>query len=56
VNLIEYDAEKDKSKAEERLIKRWAGSGVPVIDAEGIIPKGCNADNIKNAVEKRRNI
>jgi len=55
VNLDEYDVEKDKSKEAERRNK-GGGSGVPVIDVEGIILKGYNADNIKNAVEKRRNI
>ncbi len=55
VNLVEYDVEKDKSKEAERRNK-GGGSGVPVIDVEGIILKGYNADNIKNAVEKRRNI
>jgi len=55
VNVIEYNVEKDKSKEAERLIK-GGGTGVPVIDVEGIILKGYNADNIKNAIEKRRNI
>jgi len=55
VNLIEYDVEKDRSKEAERLTK-GGGTGIPVIDVEGIILKGYNADNIKNAVEKRRNI
>jgi len=29
---------------------------VPVIDVEGIILKGFNPYNIRNAVEKRRNL
>ena len=56
VNLIEYDVEKDKSKEAERLTKSRGGSGVPVIDVEGIILRGYNSDSIKNAVEERRNI
>ncbi len=55
VNLVEYDVEKDKSKEAERR-KKGGGNGVPVIDVEGIILRGYNADNIKTAVEKRRNI
>jgi len=54
VNLIEHDVERDKSKNEERQQKAGQGSGVPVIDVEGIVLKGFNPDNIKAAIEKRR--
>jgi len=56
VNLIEYDIEKDKSKNQEKLLKSGEKNGVPVIDVEGIIIYGFSPDQIKNAVEKRRNI
>ena len=56
VNLMEYDVEKDKSKNQEKLLKSGGKKGVPVIDVEGIILYGFSLDQIKNAVEKRRNI
>ena len=56
VNLIEYDVEKDKSKNQDKLLKSGGRRGVPVIDVEGIIVYGFSPDQIKNAVEKRRNL
>jgi mycoredoxin len=56
VNLIEYDVKRDKRKNQEKVRKSGGGSGVPVIDIEGIILKGFSPDKIKNAVEKKRNI
>jgi len=56
VNLIEYDVKKNKAKNQEKMRKSGGGSGVPVIDVEGIILKGFTPDRIKNAVEKRRNL
>jgi glutaredoxin len=56
VNLVEYNVEQDREKAEEGLRKRGGGSGVPVIDVEGIIIKGYSPERIKEAVEKRRNL
>jgi glutaredoxin len=56
VRLIEYDVERDKSKNEEKARKSGKGSGVPVIDVEGIILKGFSEESVKNAVEKRRNM
>ena len=52
VTLTEYDIEQDASKAEEMHQK--GGTGVPLIDVEGILIKGYSADAIKTAVEKRR--
>ncbi len=56
VRLIEYDVDRDTAKDQERLRKAGQGSGVPVIDVEGIIIRGFNPDRIKAAVEKRKNI
>jgi glutaredoxin len=53
VNLTEYDIEQDRDKAEEMQNK--GGKGVPLVDVEGIIIKGYDADAIKQAVEKKRN-
>ena len=54
VNLIEHDIEKDKSSREEMLTKSGGSRGVPVIDIEGIIIRGFNADAFKAAIEERR--
>lgn len=54
VNLTEYNVDRDKARDEERIRKAGGGSGVPVIDVEGIIVRGFNTDRIKAAVEKRR--
>jgi len=56
VNVIEYDVERDKTKNEERRQKAGQGSGVPVIDVEGIILRGFNPYNIRAAIEKRRSL
>ncbi len=56
VHLTEYDVDKDKYRNEERTRKAGKGSGVPVIDVEGIIVKGFSPARIKAAVEKRRNL
>ena len=53
VKLIEYDVQKDRSRNQEKVRKSGKDSGVPVIDVEGIILKGFNPYNIRNAVEKR---
>ena len=54
VNLIERDIEKDKSSREEMLTKSGGSRGVPVVDIEGIIIRGFNADAFKAAIEERR--
>ena len=54
VNLIEYNIERDRGKAEEANRKRGGGGGVPLIDVEGIIIRGYGPDHIKAVVEKRR--
>jgi len=56
VTLTEYNVDREKSREEERIRKAGGGSGVPVIDVEGIIIRGFNPDRIKAAVEKQRNI
>jgi glutaredoxin len=53
---MEYDVEKDKSKNQEKLLKSGGKKGVPLIDVEGIIVYGFSMDQIKTAVEERRNI
>ncbi len=55
VSLREYDLDRDRSKKEESARKSSQG-GVPVIDVEGIILVGFSENNIRNAVEKRRNL
>lgn len=52
VTLVEYNVEKNKGKAEEA--QKLGGSGVPVLNIEGVIVKGYNPERIKEAVEKRR--
>jgi len=54
MDLIEYDIEKDRSKKEEMLGKSGGSRGVPLIDIEGIIIRGINADAIRAAIEERR--
>ena len=54
VNLTEYDIEKERSKGEELLSKSGGSRGVPLIDIEGIIVRGFNADAIRGAIEERR--
>jgi glutaredoxin len=56
VNLTEYNVDRDKAREEERLRKAGGGTGVPVIDVEGIIIRGFNSDRIKEAVEKKRSL
>jgi len=56
VNLVEYNVDQDREKEEESMRKTGGGSGVPVIDVEGIIIKGYAPERIKEAVEKRRNL
>lgn len=54
LNLVEYDIEKDRSGREEMLNKSGGSRGVPVIDIEGTIIGGFNADAIREAIEERR--
>ena len=56
VNLVEYNVDRDRGKEEESMQKMGGGSGVLVIDVEGIIIKGYAPERIKEAVEKRRNL
>ncbi len=52
VNLVEFDIERNKARAREMRSK--GGRGVPFIDVEGIYIPGFSAEEIKQAVEKRR--
>jgi glutaredoxin len=52
VNLVEYNVEKNPEKAAE--FKAKGGTGVPLIDIEGIIVRGFNAEAIKSAVDEKR--
>jgi glutaredoxin len=52
VDLVEYNVEKDRQKAVE--FKSKGGSGVPLIDVEGIVIKGYNQESIQSAVEEKR--
>ena len=56
VNLIEYNIERDKSKRDEMLVKSGGSRGVPLIDVEGIVIRGYNADAFKAAIERRRSL
>jgi len=51
VDLVEYNVEKDRQKAAE--FKTKGGTGVPLIEVEGIMIKGYNQDSIKSAVEEK---
>jgi len=55
VNIVEYDIEKDRSKAQEMFEKSGKRS-VPFIDIEGIYVSGSNKQMIKRAVDQRRRI
>jgi glutaredoxin len=52
VDLAEYNVEKNPEKREE--FKAKGGQGVPLIDVEGHIIRGYNAESIKSAVEEKR--
>ena len=53
VALVEYNVEKNREKAAE--FKGKGGTGVPLIDIEGVIIRGFNAEEIKSAVEAKGN-
>jgi len=55
VKVTEYNIEREPARNEERARKAGGGSGVPVIDVEGIIIKGYSREMIKDALEKRSN-
>jgi len=55
VKVTEYNMEREPARNEERARKAGSGSGVPVIDVEGIIIKGYSREMIKDALEKRSN-
>jgi hypothetical protein len=51
VDLVEYNVEKSQEKAAE--FKAKGGTGVPLIDIEGIIVRGFNAEAVKSAVDEK---
>ncbi len=55
VDLVEYDVEKNPSRAKEMVGKSGGSRGVPLIDVEGIIIRGYSPGAIKDAIERRRN-
>ncbi|MCX5910139.1 MAG: DUF4124 domain-containing protein [Deltaproteobacteria bacterium] len=55
VKVTEYNIEREPARNKERARKAGGGSGVPVIDVEGIIIKGYSREMIKDALEKRSN-
>jgi glutaredoxin len=55
VTLIEYDIEKDRTKAQEMFEKSGKRS-VPFIDIEGMYVSGSSEKKIKHAVDQRRRI
>jgi glutaredoxin len=54
-NLIEYDIDKDKNK-EREMTEKSGSTGVPLIDVEGILIRGFSAEEIKEAVERKRSL
>ncbi len=52
--MIEYNVETDRSRREEMVRKSGGATGVPLLDVEGIIIRGFNAEAIRAAVEKKR--
>lgn len=52
VDLVEYNVEKNPEKRAE--FKAKGGQGVPLIDVEGLVIPGYNAESIKSAVEEKR--
>lgn len=51
VRTEEHDIEKDDASARQH--RALGGSGVPLIDVEGIIIRGYDEDQIRAAVERR---
>lgn len=54
VDLTEYDVERDPEKRKEYLDKGNNGTGVPLIDIEGILLRGFSKNGILAALDKRR--
>ena len=54
VSLVEYDIEKEPERNTEMKAKNGGRRGVPVIDVEGTIIPGYDADAIKTAIELKR--
>jgi glutaredoxin len=52
VDLVEYNVEKNPGKRAE--FKAKGGQGVPLIDVEGVLIPGYNAESIRSAVEEKR--
>jgi len=53
VDLVEYNVEKNREKAAE--FKAKGGTGVPLIDVEGTLIRGYNAETLKAAVDTKKN-
>ncbi len=53
VDLVEYNVEKNREKAAE--FKAKGGTGVPLIDVEGTLIRGYNAESLKAAVDTKKN-
>ena len=51
VDVVEYNIDKDSGKRDE-MRKKSGGTGVPVIDIEGTIIRGFNANAIMAALDK----
>lgn len=51
VDLVEYNIDKDSGKRDE-MRKKSGGTGVPVIDVEGTIIRGFNANAIRAALDQ----
>lgn len=51
VDLVEYNIDKDSGKRDE-MRRKSGGNGVPVIDVDGTILRGFNADAIKAALDR----
>ncbi len=52
VDLVEYNIDKDRGRRDEMRQKIGGGTSVPVIDIEGTIIRGYNAEAIKAALDR----
>ena len=54
VNLVEYNVDNDRQKAQEWISKVGDKRGVPTLDIEGIVIQGLYSEKIHEAIEEKR--
>jgi hypothetical protein len=54
VDLTECDIEKDPEGNEAYKLKRKGWNKIPLIDIEGIVLRGCDPQEVQNALNERR--